>query len=102
VKRTITLTLDDYDAQVLDKAIRAACRLRGDGDEPDSSNRRFLLRWIIGAVCSAIIRKGEMPVQLVVELRHETTEETRQRLARKMPRGPAVNDFLNRPCNPWN
>ena len=71
MKSKITLTLEDYDAQLLDKAVRIVCLLRGDGDEPDSSNRRFVLRWIVGAVCSAIIRNGEMPQQLAVERRHE-------------------------------
>jgi len=85
VKKKLTITLDDYDAQLFEKAIRIACRLRGDGDEPQGSHRRFLLRWIIGAVCSSIIRKGEMPKMLAVELRHETKEETRQRVAREIP-----------------
>ena len=86
MKTKITLTLDEYDAAVLDKAIRIACKLRGDGDEPQSSHRRYLLRWIIGAVCSAIIRNGGMPRQLAVELRHESSVETRQRLTKEIPK----------------
>ncbi len=87
MKTKFSITLDGYDAQLLDNAVRIACRMRGGGDEPDSSNRSFVLRWIIVAVCSAIIRRGEMPAQLAVELRHETKDETRQRLAKKIP-GP--------------
>ncbi len=83
MKAKIALTLDDYDAAVLDNAVRIACKLRGD--EPQNSHRRYLLCWIIGAVCSAIIRKGAMPERLGVELRPETDEEMQQRLAKEIP-----------------
>ena len=102
MKKKITLTLDAYDAQLLEKAVCTACRLRGDGDEPQSSHSRFVLRWIIGAVCSAIIRAGEMPEQLAVELRHETREEMRQRLGRKIPASLSEPRRFLPPLNPWN
>ena len=101
MKTKFSLTLDDYEAQLLDQAIRVACRLRGAGDEPDSSHRRYLMRWIIIAVCSAIIRAGKMPKQLAVELRHETQEEMRQRLAGEIPVGPGERRGFP-PLNQWN
>lgn len=101
MKKKITITLDEYDARVFERAVRIACRIRGDGDEPDGSNRRFVLRWIIGAVCSAIIRNGKMPKQLAVELRHETQEEMRQRVEKEFPRGPHDCSRML-PPNPWN
>ena len=102
MKKKITLTLDAYDAQMLDQAIRIACLLRGGGDEPRSSHQRYLLRWIIGAVCSAILRNGGMPRQLAVDLRHETQEEMRQRLERKIPASPNEPRRFLPPLNPWN
>ncbi len=102
MKRTYTVTLDEYDAALLEKAVRIANGLRGDDDETQGSHRRYLLCWIISAVCSAIIRKGGMPRQLAVELRHETTEETRQRLEKKTPDNPGDQRRFKLPPNPWN
>jgi len=102
MKTKITLTLDDYHAQIFDEAVRIACRIRGDGDEPDRSNRRFVLRWIIGAVCSAIIRNKEMPQLLAVELREETREETRQRIQKEIPASPQDRRRSIPPPNAWN
>lgn len=85
MKTKFQITLDPYCAELLDKAVRIACHRRGDGDEPDSSNRRFVLQWMIVAVSSAIIRAGKMPDQLAVDLRHETKEEKRQRIAKEIP-----------------
>ncbi|MSU62125.1 MAG: hypothetical protein EXS31_06975 [Pedosphaera sp.] len=102
MKRTYTITLDDYDAALLEQAIRIACRLRGDGDETQRSNRSFVLRWILRAVSAAIIRRGEMPQRLAVELRHETREETRLRLEKKIPDGPRLYFRYNLPPAWWN
>lgn len=76
----IHLTLDDYDARLLEAAIRTAC--------PGHSlpaDRRWVLRWLILAGAAAIIREGKMPRPLAVELRKETEEETRQRLENELP-----------------
>ncbi len=41
MKTKFTLSLDEYDDALLDKAIHVACLLRGAGDEPQSSHRRY-------------------------------------------------------------
>lgn len=102
MKTKITCTLDEYEAQLLDRAIRVGCRLRGDGDEPESSNRRFILRWLIWSVCSAIIRNGEMSFPFAVDFRQETAEEQRQRLAKELPEGPQDAHRFIPPPNRWN
>jgi len=45
LKTKFSITLDAYDAQLLEKTISIGCLLRG-------SHRRYLLRWIIRAVCA--------------------------------------------------
>lgn len=101
MKTKFSITLDEYSSGLLDKAVRVACRMRGAGDDATGTHRRFVLRWIIGAVCAAIIRRGEMPKQLAVELRNETQEEMRQRLAKQLPDGPDDGHGFP-PLNRWN
>ncbi len=100
MKNKLTITLDDHDAKLFDKAIRLACRL-GNAEEPQRNHRRFVLGWIIRAVSSAIIHEGQMPATLAVELREETPEETRQRLEKEIPASPQELRRIP-PPNPWN
>lgn len=102
MKTKITLTLDDYEARVFEKAVRIAVRLLDASDATTGDHRRFILRWIIGAVSSAIIRKGEMPKQLAVELRHETQEEMRKRVEKEIPASPDDMRHSIPPPNRWN
>ena len=78
MKQKITITLDPDEAELLAQAVRIATRRRGDGDEPDYLNRRWVLRWAITAVSRAIIRAGSMPCPLGVELRPEVSAAAKE------------------------
>ncbi|MEQ2007532.1 MAG: hypothetical protein ABMA26_12105 [Limisphaerales bacterium] len=86
MKKTITITLDEYDARLLEAAIRTTRRPFSSGEEVDRSQRRYVLGWMLRSVAAAIIRQGNMPAPLAVELRHETEAETWQRLRKQLPR----------------
>jgi hypothetical protein len=88
MKRTITITLDEYDARLLEAAIRILCPPFSSGEEVDRSQRRYVLGWMLRSVAAAILRQGNMPAPLAVELRHETKAETEQRLRKQLPRPP--------------
>jgi hypothetical protein len=79
-KQKITVTLGQDEADLLVQAVRIASRRRGDGDgdEPDSQNRRWMLGWAIAAVSRAIIRAGSMPCPLGVELRPEISAAAKE------------------------
>jgi hypothetical protein len=88
MKKTITITLDEYDARLLEAALRATRRPYSSGEEVDRSQRRYVLGWMLRSVAAAIIRRGNMPAMLAVELRQETPQETEQRLRKQLPRPP--------------
>jgi len=88
MKKTITITLDEYDARLLEAALRTTWRPFNSGEEVDRSQRRYVLGWMLRSVAAAIIRAGQMPAPLAVELRHETKAETEQRLRKQLPRSP--------------
>ncbi|MBI3415173.1 MAG: hypothetical protein HY043_07610 [Verrucomicrobia bacterium] len=76
MKTRVTITLDGHDAELLEHAVRLA----GQKTDADASERRWVLRWFIRAASAAVIRDGEMPCPLAVELRHETWDETETRI----------------------
>ena len=105
MKTKITFTLDEYDAALLDQAVRRVLKLNIGNEATKPHHRSFLFRWMVHVVSAAIIRKGKLDLPFAVELRSETPEETRQRLAKKMPAGPdEPRGFppFNRGSYPWN
>lgn len=88
MKKTITITLDEYDARLLEAALRTTRRPFSPGEEVDRSQLRYVLGWMLRSVAAAIIRQGNMPAPLAVELRQETRQETEERLRRQLPSPP--------------
>lgn len=100
MKKTITITLDEYDARLLEAALRTTRRPFNSGEEVDRSQRRYVLGWMLRAVAAAIIRQGNMPAMLAVELRQETPQETKQRLRKQLPR-PPLPPLPDNSASPW-
>ena len=85
-KIKLTITLDEYDAKLLQTAVQTACGISSiPGYGVTSRNRSWIIRWALCAVSSAIIRAGKMSTPLAVELRPESEEETRARMACEIP-----------------
>lgn len=101
MKKTITITLDDRDARLLEAALRTTRRPCSPGEKVDRSQRRYVLGWMLRSVVAAIISQGNMPAPLAVELRHETPQETEQRLRGQLPR-PLPKLSGSAPRTWWN
>lgn len=102
-KITLTITLHEYDAKVLDKALQTVYGLTGFGRQDVTwRERNFVLGWAIRSVCAAIIRAGEMSVPFAVELRPQTEDEDRARTAGELPGQPTDGDDFGFQNSRWN
>jgi hypothetical protein len=92
-RRTFSVRLKPYTAEMLERAVRTM-----RGEHWRDYDKRWLLHWAIVAVARAVVKDGQMPVPMAVELRHETPEETAERcgrtyLAGRGQLGPIGPDF---------
>lgn len=102
-KIKLTITIDEYDAKMLDKALQTVYRLPGFGrQDVTSRDRNWVLRWAILSICRGIIRAGKMVTPLAVELRPETADETRARLAGEIPGQPSDGGEFGFQNARWN
>jgi len=85
-KIKLTITLNEYDAQLLEKALQTVYSPTfRQAYGVTSRNRNWVILWAIRSVSAAIIRAGKMSAPLAVELRSESEEESRTRMACEIP-----------------
>ena len=85
-KKTLSITLNEYEAKLLDKTLQTVYGLwNGKRYDVTWRDRNFVIRWAIVSVCAAIIRAGKLAVPFAVECRPETEDEGRARMAGEIP-----------------
>jgi hypothetical protein len=95
MKTKISFTLDEYYAQVLEKAVRTVCCTPGcQNYDVTSRDRTWIIRMAVQAVSAAIIRAGKMATPFSVEFRPESEKETEDRMNGIIPTNPGNSDFL--------
>lgn len=84
MKTKVTITLDEYEAELFRQAVVLAGGLIRK-DEPSRQRQRFFLSWAIIAVSRAVIEGGGMPCPLAVQMRFENPKQTAMRIAEELP-----------------